>query len=94
MLQHQNELPSLPLPDLSSTLEKYLKSVRPLSNDTEYEHTRSLCKEFENGVGQQFQEILQDRAKEERNWIEEWWENYAYLQPVDFSKIALHFSKF
>lgn len=81
-LQFQDELPSLPLPSLDHTLELYLKSCEPLSTEEEMEHTRALCEDFKKGVGPELQAFLEEKANEERNWIEEWWETYAYLQPV------------
>ncbi|XP_067140741.1 carnitine O-acetyltransferase-like isoform X2 [Centruroides vittatus] len=42
MLLYQNSLPSLPVPPLHPTLEKYLLSVRPLLNEEEYHQTEKL----------------------------------------------------
>uniref|UniRef100_K3WLZ3 Choline/carnitine acyltransferase domain-containing protein n=1 Tax=Globisporangium ultimum (strain ATCC 200006 / CBS 805.95 / DAOM BR144) TaxID=431595 RepID=K3WLZ3_GLOUD len=79
--QYQDELPSLPLPSLEETLTKYVKSVEPLLTAQELEHTKAVCHDFLNGVGPQLQSILQERADSERNWLEEWWETFGYLQP-------------
>ncbi|DBA00919.1 TPA: hypothetical protein N0F65_006119 [Lagenidium giganteum] len=78
---YQDELPSLPLPSLEQTLADYIKSCEPLLTPQELEHTKAVCHDFQNGVGPQLQAILQERADTERNWIEEWWETFAYLQP-------------
>ncbi|KAF9963659.1 hypothetical protein BGZ65_001485, partial [Modicella reniformis] len=43
----QDELPSLPIPPLEQTLDRYLESVRPLITDLEYEHTVALVKAFQ-----------------------------------------------
>ena len=79
--QYQDELPSLPVPSLESTLEKYLKSCEPLATPEEMEHTRALVEDFKRGAGPKLQEILEQRQEEKRNWIEEWWEIFAYLRP-------------
>ncbi|TMW62458.1 hypothetical protein Poli38472_005076 [Pythium oligandrum] len=79
--QYQDELPPLPLPPLEQTLERYIKSCEPLLSEQELEHTKAVCHDFLHGVGPQLQAILQERADSERNWIEEWWETFAYLQP-------------
>ncbi|GLD99250.1 hypothetical protein PINS_up007968 [Pythium insidiosum] len=79
--QFQDELPPLPLPPLEQTIERYIKSCEPLLTPQELEHTKAVCHDFVHGVGPQLQEVLQERAASERNWIEEWWETFAYLQP-------------
>ncbi|KAI9913107.1 hypothetical protein PsorP6_004917 [Peronosclerospora sorghi] len=80
-MQYQDELPSLPLPPLEQTIEQYVRSCEPLLTPTELEHTKAVCHDFLHGVGPQLQAILQERADSERNWIEEWWETFAYMQP-------------
>jgi len=77
----QDELPPLPLPALESTLEKLLKSVRPLVTDEEYEHTEAVAKDFASGVGAELQRALEERAADSRNWLEDWWLEFIYLRP-------------
>lgn len=48
-------LPKLPVPKLSDTLSKYLKTVQPFLNNEEFATTSSLVKEFQHGVGQKLQ---------------------------------------
>lgn len=48
-------LPKLPVPKLSDTLSKYLKTVQPFLNDDEFATTSTLVKEFEHGIGQKLQ---------------------------------------
>lgn len=78
---HQDSLPSLPVPSLDETLPKFLSTVKPLVTPEEYEHTVSVVDAFKSGVGPQLQKMLEERGESERNWIEEWWEQFAYLQP-------------
>ncbi|KAF9346923.1 Carnitine O-acetyltransferase mitochondrial [Mortierella sp. AD094] len=42
----QDELPSLPIPSLDQTLDRYLETVRPLTTDLEYEYTVAAVEEF------------------------------------------------
>ena len=37
LYSYQRALPKLPLPNLTSTITRYLASVKPLLSDTEYE---------------------------------------------------------
>ena len=56
--------------------------MRPLLNDEEYAHTAAVVAEFqrEGGEGEALQEFLEEKAENERNWMEEWWEQLAYLR--------------
>lgn len=72
-------LPNLPVPPLNQTLQKYLDSVIVHVSDEEYENTLLLVSEFEKGIGAKLQNKLVEKAKLERNWLEKWWEDIAYL---------------
>lgn len=78
---HQGSLPRLPVPPLEETLNKYLKTVKPLVTEEEFQLTEEIVKKFAapGGIGQQLQEKLQQRAKKSDNWLSEWWINAAYL---------------
>lgn len=79
--QLQDKLPSLPVPPLAQTCEKYLDSVKPHLTREEYLQTQFLVNEFASGVGKDLHRKLETRAKNMRNWLEEWWEDLAYLTP-------------
>ncbi|KAI8971690.1 acyltransferase ChoActase/COT/CPT [Mycotypha africana] len=83
MLRYQKNLPKLPVPALSATLQKYLKSVRPLLNDEDFKRTEEAVKDFEapGGLGQKLQERLLARAQDPSvvNWMEDWWLDQAYM---------------
>ena len=91
---HQTDLPPLPLPSLADTCDRYLDTVRPLLSETELLHTQSLLADFckEGGVGNTLQQMLEERAGSERNWIEEWWEQLAYLRTR--TTMAVHINWF
>ena len=73
MLAKQKSLPRLPVPPLQQTMDKYLKAIRPLVNDDEFEQTRKLVQEFRKpgGIGEQLQEKLINKSKKEDNWVSE-----------------------
>lgn len=75
------KLPSLPVPALNDTLDKFLRSVIPLLSEDELKKTTQLAKEFgkPGGVGEKLQNLLVERSKKTVNWLEEWWLNNAYL---------------
>ena len=91
---HQSDLPPLPLPQLSDTLERYLKTVRPLLTDAEFAHTTAVVTDFqrEGGEGETLQAFLEEKAGSERNWMEEWWEQLAYLRTR--TTMAIHINWF
>ncbi|XP_063376290.1 carnitine O-acetyltransferase [Cydia fagiglandana] len=77
------KLPRLPVPKLDDTLSKYLKTAKPHLNNEEYDVTCNLAKDFATGVGQDLQTLLEKRAQQHTNWLEEWWLNTAYLEYRD-----------
>ena len=90
----QADLPPLPLPSLADTCERYLNSVRPLLTPEEYAHTAGVVADFQaaGGVGESLQSVLEEKARTERNWMEEWWEQLAYLRTR--STMAIHINWF
>ncbi len=91
---HQAELPPLPLPTLSDTCARYLETVKPLLTEEELAHTEAVVADFqrEGGVGEGLQEVLEERAAGSRNWMEEWWEQLAYLRTR--TTMAVHINWF
>ena len=68
--EFDNDLPPLPLPDLKDTLSTYLESLRPLvTSEKEFAEVEDIVREFENGIGQELHERLQQRAAVEKNWV-------------------------
>lgn len=92
-------LPHLPVPKLSDTLEKYLKTVQPHLTPDKYSKTQDIVKKFaeKGGIGERLQSLLEERAKVKENWMAEWWLENAYLQYRDpvivFSSPGLVFPK-
>ncbi|CAG2101439.1 unnamed protein product [Medioppia subpectinata] len=78
--ENEDKLPSLPVPQLRSTLGHYLETVRPVVTDEEYEKTEAIVRNFEYGVAIHLQQKLVKRSEERKNWLEEWWEDVAYLR--------------
>lgn len=89
--QYQDSLPSLPVPSLEESLKKYLESVKPFANEEEYKKTEEIVKKFQNGIGEKLHQKLVERAKEKRNWLEEWWLNVAYLDVRIPSQLNVNF---
>ncbi|KAH3668012.1 hypothetical protein OGAPHI_001766 [Ogataea philodendri] len=98
LFNHQDDLPSLPVPELAETLTKYKKSIQPYykngASDPEYLRYCSVIDDFAKTQGPYLQQKLQQFAKDKRNWLSYWWDNYAYLgyrDPVSpFSSYFFH----
>ncbi|CAJ0917889.1 unnamed protein product, partial [Mesorhabditis belari] len=72
--EHQKFLPKLPVPDLDATLDKYLKSAFVELSADEQKETKRVVEEFRKSpIAQQLQQALQQRAKQEDSWLDEWW---------------------
>ena len=78
---YQGALPSLPVPSLTSTVQKYMKSVQPLLSEEEYRDTDALASEFLTGIGPNLNRYLRFKAWFwSSNYVTEWWEKYVYLR--------------
>ncbi|XP_053679348.1 peroxisomal carnitine O-octanoyltransferase [Anopheles nili] len=75
---YDESCPRLPLPKLDHTLKRYLESVKPFGTAAELENTKQIIETFRKGVGAQLQKILEEKAACEKNWVDKWWEDYAY----------------
>uniref|UniRef100_H3AFT6 Peroxisomal carnitine O-octanoyltransferase n=2 Tax=Latimeria chalumnae TaxID=7897 RepID=H3AFT6_LATCH len=89
--QHQNSLPSLPVPSLDESLKKYLDAVKPFLSDPELQKTTEIVEKFQYGIGKELHQKLLERAKVRRNWLEEWWLNTAYLDVRMPSQLNVNF---
>lgn len=67
--QNDDLLPSLPVPQLQLTLERYLDTVRPVVDDQEYAQTEDICKHFAEGIGKTLQDKLIERGNKYKNWV-------------------------
>lgn len=76
----QGSLPRLPLPAVKDTMQRYLRSVRPLLDDENYERMTVLAKEFETGIGKKLQRYLLLKSWWATNYVSDWWEEYVYLR--------------
>lgn len=76
----QGSLPRLPLPSLHSTMQRYLRSVRPLLDDTNYDRMVKLADAFESGIGEKLQRYLLLKSWWSSNYVSDWWEEYVYLR--------------
>ncbi|UJR21168.1 hypothetical protein I4U23_024266 [Adineta vaga] len=76
----QHLLPTLPLPSLDDTLRRYLRSVRPLYDDTEYQRMEKLAEEFKQTIAKKLQRYLWLKWLISSNYVSDWWEKFIYLR--------------
>ncbi|ODQ78958.1 hypothetical protein BABINDRAFT_162044 [Babjeviella inositovora NRRL Y-12698] len=81
LFKFQADLPPLPVPELKDTAAKYLDSVKPLASAQQYAATEAKVQEFirPGGVGEKLHAKLLERAALNRNWLSDWWDEYAYM---------------
>ncbi|KAF4522335.1 hypothetical protein B566_EDAN011336 [Ephemera danica] len=79
--QETGSLPRLPVPPLQLTLQRYLRSVKPLVTGEEYKVTQELANKFAvpGGLGEKLQKLLEAKAATTESWLADWWLNSAYL---------------
>ncbi|KAF1753263.1 hypothetical protein GCK72_019819 [Caenorhabditis remanei] len=72
----QDQLPNLPVPNLVETLEKYIDSASALLTTDEKKRVEKEAHEFQHSeLGAQLQQALENRSKNHKNWLEDWWYN-------------------
>ncbi|XP_031786748.1 carnitine O-palmitoyltransferase 1, liver isoform isoform X1 [Nasonia vitripennis] len=76
----QGSLPRLPLPSVHDTMQRYLRSARPLLDDENYKRMERLASEFEAGIGVKLQRYLILKSWWATNYVSDWWEEYVYLR--------------
>lgn len=82
MLRYQASLPRLPVPPLSSTLARYVETVRPHLTASEFAKTEAAVRSFGSSEqGAELQRRLEARAAEPemKNWLADWWNDAAYM---------------
>ncbi len=77
---YQHLLPFLPVPSLNDTVRRYLRSVRPLLDDEDYNRIEKSALEFQKGVGRRLQRYLIFKSYISQNYVSDWWEEYVYLR--------------
>jgi carnitine O-acetyltransferase len=88
LYQYQESLPALPVPPLAQTLQLYKESIKPFypngENDDSFKKYAAIIDEFQSSSeGQKLQQKLEAFAVDKRNWLSEFWDNYAYLDYRD-----------
>ncbi|KAL5118819.1 carnitine O-acetyltransferase yat1 [Pleosporales sp. CAS-2024a] len=68
---HQDKLPKLPIPELESSLQKYLAALKPLQSPKEHNDTIISVQEFLKSDGPVLQEKLKKYASGRANYIEQ-----------------------
>ncbi|KAF2156146.1 acyltransferase ChoActase/COT/CPT [Myriangium duriaei CBS 260.36] len=69
----QDKLPKLPIPDLESSLKKYLVALDPLQTPREHAETEACIAEFLKSDGPELQEKLKKYAQGKTSYIEQFW---------------------
>lgn len=76
----QASLPRLPVPAVKDTMQRYLRSVRPLLDDEKFNRMEKLAAEFEAGIARKLQRYLTLKSWWSSNYVSDWWEEYVYLR--------------
>ncbi|KAF2219270.1 Choline/Carnitine o-acyltransferase-domain-containing protein [Elsinoe ampelina] len=69
----QDKLPRLPIPELESSMKKYLAALQPLQTPREHADTESAVHEFLRSEGQELQDKLKKYAAGKTSYIEQFW---------------------
>lgn len=80
LFEYQHYLPYLRLPSIGDTMQRYLRSMRPLLDDESYRRLEASADEFMNGQGFIFHLVLILKWILMPNYVSDWWEKFAYLK--------------
>ena len=76
----QSKLPKLPVPPLEGTIETLKETLKPIAwDESEYATAIRKVDEFAKGPAQELQRRLVERQANTDHWLEEWWDDGAYL---------------
>ncbi|XP_046390495.1 carnitine O-palmitoyltransferase 1, liver isoform isoform X2 [Ischnura elegans] len=80
LYSYQGSLPRLPLPSVHDTIQRYLRSVRPILDADKYNRMEKLGDEFLKGIAVKLQRYLILKSWWSTNYVSDWWEEYVYLR--------------
>ena len=83
LYEKQAELPHLPIPDITATIQRFLPTALPLaSSKEEQDNLMKACQDFPQQA-----KILQERlidykekSCQNASWLQHWWQTQGYLQ--------------
>src|SRR5712691_6783364 len=76
----QSTLPKLPVLPLLPTLERLKDALVPIAHtQAELEDAHRKIDEFSSGIGPGLQRRLEEHARYKPHWLEQWWDDGAYL---------------
>ncbi|XP_048771840.2 carnitine O-palmitoyltransferase 1, liver isoform-like isoform X2 [Ostrea edulis] len=79
LMSYQASLPKLSVPSIQDTMNRYLRSVKPLLDEEKFARMEKLASEFQNGIGNKLQRFLKLKSWWATNYVSDWWEDYVYL---------------
>lgn len=80
---HQDKLPKLPIPELDSSMQKYLAALKPLQSAREHAETAQAVEEFLKGEGPELQDRLKKYATGKTSYIEQFCKSTCFNNYVD-----------
>ncbi len=83
-LSAQSSLPMLPVLPLAATLDRLKRSLVPIAHSpAEFAETERKIDAFSGSIGPELQHRLDAHAQGRPQWLEEWWDDGAYLSYRD-----------
>jgi hypothetical protein len=80
----QSTLPKLPVLPLAPTLERLKVTLSPIAHSqAELADAQRKIDEFATGIGPELQRRLEEHAQYKPHWLENWWDDVAYLSYRD-----------
>jgi len=86
LYENQKNMPRLPVPSVSDTVQRFLSTALPLARtEEEKEALQEACRRFPEQAEQLHERLLRRRNDEmaDSSWLQMWWNQEGYLQVRD-----------
>ncbi|GMS80844.1 hypothetical protein PENTCL1PPCAC_3019 [Pristionchus entomophagus] len=79
----QGLIPTMRLPAEKETVQKYLRTVKPILSEEDYKEMCELAEDFLNNLGPELQKKLWMKWLFSKNYISDWWKEVVYMRHRD-----------
>ncbi|GMR59760.1 hypothetical protein PMAYCL1PPCAC_29955, partial [Pristionchus mayeri] len=76
-------IPTVRLPAVKETVQKYLRTVKPILSEEEYKEMCELAEDFQKNLGSELQRKLWQKWLVSKNYITDWWKEVVYMRYRD-----------
>lgn len=91
LYENQQNMPRLPVPEISDTLRRFLPTALPLARtESEKEALKEACRAFADQTEELQERLIRRRNGDmaESSWIQEWWNQVSWKEHDSEGRVA------